>query len=242
MGADLVIAHLYPDLLRTYGDRGNVLVLQQRSEWRGFRAEVVPVSRGERIPPGARVILIGGGTDRIQEAIRTDLRSRGPELAAAVERGAVVIGVCGGYQLLGNVYITAGGMEIEGLGLLDVVTRRGRDRIIGRVRARAELWGKELELVGFENHGGRTSLGARARALATVEMGGGNDGRDGTEGAVQETVLGTYLHGPVLASNPIFADAILERAMAPRTGRWPLPPLDDTLEMAAHAHAGSLPR
>jgi lipid II isoglutaminyl synthase (glutamine-hydrolysing) len=242
MGADLVIAHLYPDLLRTYGDRGNVLVLQRRLEWRGFRAEVVPVSRGERIPPRARLILIGGGTDRIQEALRPDLRNRGPELAGAVERGAVVIGVCGGYQFLGKVYVTANGTQIEGLGLLDVITRSGHDRIIGRVRARAELWGRALELVGFENHRGRTSLGARAEALATVDMGGGNNGRDGTEGAVQGTVLGTYLHGPVLASNPLLADAILERALAPRTGRWPLPPLDDALETAAHRHALSLPR
>jgi CobQ-like glutamine amidotransferase family enzyme len=242
VGADLRIVHLYPDLLRTYGDRGNVLALRRRAEWRGFRIEVAAVSRGERIPADAGLILLGGGTDRVQEAIGEDLIGRRPELEDAVARGAVVLGVCGGYQFLGAAYVAADGTVIEGIGLLDVETRAGEDRLIGRVRATARLWEEDFELVGFENHGGRTTLGPAATALAAVEMGGGNDGRDSTEGAVQGTVVGTYLHGPVLPLNPAFADALLRRALAPRTGGVPLARLDDELETAAHTHALALPR
>jgi CobQ-like glutamine amidotransferase family enzyme len=240
--ADLVIVHLYPDLLRTYGDRGNVLTLERRAAWRGFRVAVVSVSRGERIPPRPGLVFLGGGTDRIQEAIGEDLARRGPELAQAADRGAVVFGVCGGYQFLGGVYASAEGVEIEGLGLLDAETRAGEDRLIGRVTATARLWGEEFELVGFENHGGRTTLAPSATPLATVQRGGGNNGVDGTEGAVQGTVVGTYLHGPILPANPAFADALLRRALAPRTGGEPLAPLDDELEAAAHANALALPR
>jgi CobQ-like glutamine amidotransferase family enzyme len=240
--ADLVIVHLYPDLLRTYGDRGNVLALERRAGWRGFSVEVVPVSRDDPMPRQAGVVLIGGGTDRAQEALGADLRDRGPELRAAVAGGTIVLGVCGGYQFLGRAYVAADRTRIQGLGLLDVTTRAGEDRIIGRVRARANLWGREFHLVGFENHGGRTSLGPEARPLASVEMGGGNDGSDGTEGAVQGTVVGTYLHGPVLPLNPGLADAILERALERRTGGAPLPALQDDLEDLAHSHAMSLPR
>ncbi len=241
-GADLVMVHLYPDLLRTYGDRGNVLTLERRASWRGFRVDVVQVSRGEPIPKGAGLVFLGGGTDRIQEAIGEDLAGRRPELAEAAERGAVVFGVCGGYQFLGGVYVSAEGAAIDGLGLLDMETRAGEDRLIGRVTANARLWGEEFELVGFENHGGRTTLASSSTPLAVVERGGGNNGDDGTEGAVQGTVVGTYLHGPVLPANPAFADALLRRALAPRTGGEPLAPLDDELETLAHQHALALPR
>ncbi len=242
MSADLVIVHLYPDMLRTYGDGGNVLTLRRRAEWRGFSVEVVLVSRGEPMPSDARLVLVGGGTDRVQGALGPDLLARGPELREAAASGAVVLGVCGGYQFLGRSCVLTDDTRIEGIGLLDVGTRASKDRIIGRVRARAELWGRQFRLVGFENHGGRTSLGTKAVALARVEMGGGNDGRTGTEGAVQGTVVGTYLHGPVLPSNPSFADALLDRALAPHTGGSPLPPLDDRLEVEAYAKALTLPR
>jgi lipid II isoglutaminyl synthase (glutamine-hydrolysing) len=242
MAPDLRIVHLYPDVLRTYGDSGNVLALERRATWRGFAVEVTAVSRGERIPPDAGVIFLGGGTDRVQEAIGEDLAGRRPELLEATERRAVVVGVCGGYQFLGRRYVTADGTSIDGLGLLDVETAAGDDRLIGRVRATARLWDQEFELAGFENHGGRTTLGPDAEPLAVVDMGGGNNGEDGGEGAVQGNVVGTYLHGPVLPSNPAFADAILRRALASRTGGAPLAPLDDELEAAAHANALTLPR
>jgi hypothetical protein len=155
VSADLVIVHLYPDMLLTYGDRGNVLTLRRRAEWRGFTVEVVSVSRGgEPMPPTASLVMVGGGTDRVQEALAPDLLGRGPELREAAARGAVVLGVCGGYQFLGRAYVLPDGREIEGIGVLDVTTRASEDRIIGRVRARADLWGRQFQLVGFENHGG----------------------------------------------------------------------------------------
>jgi CobQ-like glutamine amidotransferase family enzyme len=241
--ADLVLVHLYPDLLRTYGDRGNVLALLRRAEWRGFRVDVVATQRGDRLPESAGLIVIGGGTDRVQEIVGSELmeRERRADLIDAVGRGCVVLGVCGGYQFLGHRYVSADGGEIGGLGLLDVDTVAGEDRIIGRVRATARLWGHEFELVGFENHAGRTSLGRQATPLADVVMGDGNGG-DGTEGAIQATVVGTYLHGPVLPLNPAFADALLERALMPVLSGAPLDPLPDEAERRAHMYARSLKR
>jgi len=240
--ADLLLAHLYPDLLHTYADRGNILTLARRAEWRGFSVEVAAVSRGERLPQSPGLILIGGGTDRIQDVVAKDLLDRRPELEAAIAGGAVLLGVCGGYQFLGSRYVLADGRVIEGFAFLEIETVAGEGRIVGRVVARAKLWSREFELVGFENHGGRTHVGSAAVPLATVQRGGGNNGDDRTEGAVHGLVVGTYLHGPVLPANPAFADALLERALAHRTGGAPLAPLDDTLELAAHRRARNVRR
>jgi CobQ-like glutamine amidotransferase family enzyme len=239
---DLVVVHLYPDLLRTYGDTGNVLTLVRRATWRGFRVQVQPVSRGMRLPAGARLVMIGGGTDRVQELVGSDLAARAGELEDAVSAGCVVLGICGGYQLLGREYVTAAGATIAGAGLLDAVTRAGSPRIVGRVRADAVLWGRRFDVAGFENHAGRTSLGPDAAPLATVVRGGGDDGTGRSEGAVQGSVVGTYLHGPVLAINPAFADAVLEHALGARTGGAPLAALPDELEAAAHRRALTLRR
>ncbi len=235
---DLLLVSLYPDLLRTYGDRGNVLTLRQRAAWRGFDVRVEEVTRGDRLPPGANLVLIGGGTDRAQVLIGRDLRASKDALTDAAAAGCVILGICGGFQLLGRTYVTADGASIEGVGLLDVTTTTtARGRIVGRVRADAKLWGRTFELFGFENHGGRTHLGSAASPLATTSKGRGNNGEDRTEGAVKRTVIGTYLHGPVLPVNPAFADALLERALAPRIGGGSLPPLDDALEDDARREA-----
>jgi CobQ-like glutamine amidotransferase family enzyme len=233
----VVIAHLYPDLLRTYGARGNVLALARRAEWRGFSVRVDAVTRGDTLPSHADVVFMGGGTDRVQEIIGGDLRSRASELADAVARGTVVVGVCGGYQFLGRRYVDANGVPIEGLGLLDVETVAGPERIIGNVRAHGSLGDAAFDLIGFENHGGRTTLGPKAAPLATVPRGQGNNGVDGTEGAVQGRVIGSYLHGPVLPVNPGLADAILALALGEWLTDGRLEPLDDRLEVAAHAAA-----
>ncbi len=242
MRPDLRITHLYPDLLRTYGDRGNLLALARRSEWRGFSVQIEPVGRGDRMASRPDIVLIGGGTDRVQEAIGEDLLARRDALADAVADGTVILGICGGYQLLGHRYVDAEGREIPGLGLLDAETRAGSPRIIGRVRAEGALWGRSFELFGFENHGGRTVLGQAATALAVVPKKQGNNGEDGTEGAVQGLIVGTYLHGPVLPANPELADAILERALAGVTGGGALAPLDDSAEREAHELARKLKR
>jgi len=238
-GCDLVVVHLYADRLRTYGDRGNVLALARRAEWRGFGVRVCEVGRGEPLPPKTDIVLMGGGTDRVQEIVGEDLLSRGGELLEATAAGAVVIGICGGYQFLGRRYVDARGAVIEGLGILDVETIAGEGRIVGNVRAEATLREERFELIGFENHGGRTRLGPDARPLATVPQGQGNNGGDRTEGAVQGTAVGTYLHGPVLPANPRFADELLRMALAERLGGEPLAPLDDALEEAAHSAARS---
>lgn len=237
MAADLVITHLYPDLLRTYGDRGNVLALVRRAEWRGFRVRVESVSLGERLPSATRLVLIGGGTDRAQTIIGEDLLGRTRELGDLLDHGAVLIGICGGYQLLGHLYVAVDGTEIPGLGLLDVRTVGGEGRMIGRVRAQASLGEDTFELYGFENHAGRTHLGERAAPLASVPLGQGNNGDDRTEGAVQGRIVGTYLHGPVLPGNPHFADALLRQALHGVTGGAPLESLDDGLERAARREA-----
>jgi lipid II isoglutaminyl synthase (glutamine-hydrolysing) len=242
MTPDLSLVHLYPDLLMTYGDRGNVLTLSRRAAWRGFSVEVTGVSRGEPIPAHTDLVMIGGGSDRIQHLVGADFAEREGQLRELAAAGSVVLGVCGGYQLLGHRYAATDGAEVPGLGLLDVTTGAGSDRIVGRVSARAHVGERTFPLSGFENHAGRTHLGPDAVALATVPGGQGNNGEDGTEGAIQGTVVGTYLHGPVLPTAPEFADSLLAMALARVTAGAPLTPLDDTLETTARHFAESLSR
>jgi CobQ-like glutamine amidotransferase family enzyme len=231
------IVHLYPDLLGTYGDRGNVIVLAQRLRWRGIDVEVTSVERGQPLPPAADLIFMGGGQDRAQELIAPELLALARRIGEAAANGTTVFAVCGGYQLLGTHYRTAQG-DVPGLGLLDLWTEAGDDRILGNASVRCEIDGITGELVGFENHGGRTHLGAKAHALGTVTRGRGNNGNDGTEGAVQGNMIGTYLHGPILPRNAWFADVLLRRAVAKHGIE--LTPLDDALETAAHARGVEL--
>ncbi len=230
---DLVIVHLYPDLLMSYGDRGNVLTLARRAEWRGFSVRVIGVTRGEPLPTTVDIILIGGGSDRIQGLVGDDLARRAGGFADLVGGNTVILGVCAGYQLLGHRYVGVDGGEVRGLGLLDVTTRAGTARIVGRVSARASFDDRSFDVSGFENHAGRTFLGPAASPLCSVPKGKGNNGIDGTEGAVNGTVVGTYLHGPMLPTAPAFADALLVRALGRATGGAPLRPLDDSIEDAA---------
>ena len=234
MTAPIRIVHLYPDLLSTYGDRGNVICLAQRATWRGYDVAVDTVVRGQPIPDDPDVIFIGGGQDRCQQLAAPDLLDKAGTIADAAQRGAVVFAVCGGYQLLGTTYRTADD-EVPGLGLLDLSTQAGTDRFIGNAAVRASIGDTRGMIVGFENHAGRTFLGPAARPLGRVTNGRGNNGRDGTEGAVQGTIVGTYLHGPVLARNSWLADALLNLALA-RRGERPMDPLDDKFERGAHAH------
>ena len=241
-GPDLVVVHLYPDLLMTYGDRGNVLTLARRAQWRGFKVEIAGVSRGDPFPRRTDLVVIGGGSDRVQSLVGGDLSDRGPQLAEMVAGGTVILAVCGGYQLMGHSYVAVDGSHVPGLGLIDLKTTAGSDRIIGRVRARATFDGKTFDVTGFENHAGRTYLGPGAGPLAAVAKGQGNNGEDGTEGAAQGGIVGTYLHGPVLPTSPALADALLARALHRVTGGAPLADLDDELEETAAKAALSLRR
>jgi lipid II isoglutaminyl synthase (glutamine-hydrolysing) len=237
----LRVCALYPDLMNIYADRGNLLMLRRRCEWRGIGFELVGVGIGESLDPdGADLFYMGGGQDRDQELCAGDLReTKGAALAGAAERGALILGVCGGYQLLGHAY-QLDSRELPGIGLLDVRTERSDgQRLIGNVAIEVELPGVNGHriLAGFENHGGRTHMGPKAEPLGRVLHGHGNNGRDGHEGARSGNVIGTYLHGPLLPKNAWFADWLIETALAAGGALSSLAPLDDDLEDRAHADA-----
>ncbi len=235
----LTIGFLYGRLMNIYGDRGNVVTLAQRARWRGIDVETVTINAGDALDPErCDVYVFGGGQDREQFVVADDLASgTGERLTAAVAGGAVVLSVCGGYQLLGHYYRPHGHEELRGLGLIDAHTIAGDTRFIGNVSLRGSLG----NLVGFENHSGRTYLGCGALPLGTVTKGSGNNGEDGTEGAYTGKVYGTYMHGPVLPKNPALADRILQEALERRHGPVSLPPLDDAFEERAHESARSRP-
>ncbi|GAA1431331.1 glutamine amidotransferase [Microlunatus lacustris] len=216
-GRRVEVVLVYQSLLGIYGDRGNATVLAKRLAWRGFDAVLTTVEPGEPLPDSGDVYLLGGGEDAAQISAVKALRADGG-LHRAVDRGAAVLAVCAGYQIVGRSFTVADGpddRQIDGLGLLDVTTTRGPVRAVGEILSRwrgHEDDGDAQWLSGFENHGGHTVLGPDATPLATVEVGVGNCG-DGTEGAVAGTVVGTYPHGPVLARNPALADHVLELAL-----------------------------
>ncbi len=246
----LSVCALYPDLMNIYADRGNLLVLERRCRWRGIGFELAASGLGESFDPGAHdLFYLGGGQDRDQRLCADDLlETKREALHAAAGRGAVVLGVCGGYQLLGRSY-TLGEERIEGVELLDVDTvREDHERLIGNVAIEVSLGGEGSEideqdaiksasgiLAGFENHGGRTRLGERAHPLGRVLKGHGNDGRSGMEGARRGNTIGTYLHGPLLPKNVWFADWLIARALGLDPDE--LTPLDDALEREAHLSA-----
>ncbi len=239
-GAALRVCALYPDLMNIYADRGNLIVLERRCEWRGIGFELTASGLGEPLDPdGHDVYYIGGGQDRDQRLCAEDLLdTKASALRAAAARDAVILGVCGGYQLLGNAY-TLGDERIEGVGLLDLETiREDGPRLIGNVAIDPTgLPGTPhgALLAGFENHGGRTYLGAGQAPLGRVLRGKGNDGRSGVEGAIAGATIGTYLHGPLLPKNVWFADWLIARALAWAPGA--LAALDDTVEDQTHAAA-----
>ncbi|HXG41968.1 MAG TPA: glutamine amidotransferase [Dehalococcoidia bacterium] len=239
----LRLSWLYPRHMNIYGDRGNIIVLRERCAARGIELEVEELGPGDPLDPVRYdIYFLGGAQDREQRLVACDLvAQKGPALREAVEDGAVVLAVCGGYQLLGRFYRTAEGEELPGLGLFDAWTVHpgpGVRRFIGNV---AVSWERGT-LVGFENHGGRTYLGPGARPLGRVLAGYGNNGEDGGEGAVYRNAFGTYLHGPLLPKNPHLADHLISLAIARRYGEVPLPPLDDALAWSAHRRALRLAR
>ena len=237
------IVALYPELLSIYADRGNVRVLAQRARWRGLDVALAPVRLGEALDPAAAdVILIGGGQDRDQALVAEALISQAPALRSAIADGVPVLAVCGGYQLLGHRYVDQSGAATPGAGLVDLETTAGSDRLIGNVLVRVELGGAEHDLVGFENHAGRTLLGAGVQPFGRVEAGAGNDGVSGLEGCRVERVIGTYVHGPLLPKNPWLADQLLAWACEHNGLSPDLQALDDTLELAAAAAAAELAR
>jgi lipid II isoglutaminyl synthase (glutamine-hydrolysing) len=235
---NIVVGHLYPDYLNIYADRGNIAVLARRAAWRGHELEVRTISVGQPVRPGEHDLLyVGGGQDREQALVAEDLVAKADGVRAAVDGGAALLAVCGGYQLMGRSYRGFHGEDLPGIGLLPLETVAGDTRMIGDVLLECELEpGVVRTLAGFENHAGRTELDPGADPLGRVVAGFGNDGESGFEGCRVGRVVGTYLHGPLLPRNPWFADWVLAQALAHRLGDAPVfEPLPDDLEQQAHA-------
>ncbi len=230
MPGPLKIAHLYPDLLNLYADKGNIRTFVKRLEWRGIEATVLPVHIHDSLQLSEyHLVLLGGGSDREQAIIGETLRPLRAEWQAAVKHGLPLLAICGGYQLLGEFYQLPTGEKVEGLHLLDMYTTAQEPRLIGNVAIQTEQYGT---LVGFENHGGRTFH--HHPPLGRVIAGNGNNGLDEQEGVHDLNIFGTYIHGPLLPKNPVFADAVLQIALDYAGLAHTLSPLDDRLEQAAH--------
>ncbi len=240
MAERLRVCALYPDLMNIYADRGNLMLFQRRCEWRGLGFELSGAGIGDQIDPDDHdLFYLGGGQDRDQRLCAEDLATvKRDALHAAAERGRVIFGVCGGHQLLGHAY-ELGGERLPGVGLVDLETVRDPGpRLIGNVAIEVDLGDGPRVLAGFENHGGRTHLGSGEQALGRVLKGHGNNGTDGMEGVrggAHGTVIGTYLHGPLLPKNAWFADWLVQSALGLQSGA--LAPLEDELEELAHAAA-----
>ncbi|MDP9315009.1 MAG: glutamine amidotransferase [Chloroflexota bacterium] len=236
----LAIAHLYPEQMNIYGDRGNILTLRQRCQWRGIAVRVDGIKPGQVVDWASYdLVFFGGGQDSGQALIADDFVQRhGASLKAAIDDGLVLLAICGGYQLLGHYFLTHTGDKLPGIGALDVHTVGGEKRLIGNILI--EWTGQKRgavrrTLVGFENHSGRTYLGTGVQPLGLVQRGFGNNGEDRTEGAVYRNAHGCYMHGSLLPKNPHFADHLLSLALERRHGAVAgLVPLDDGLEVQAH--------
>jgi CobQ-like glutamine amidotransferase family enzyme len=234
--SELRLLALYPEQMNIYADRGNILFLRRRCEWRGLGFSYAAAGPGERFDPKAHdLVYLGGGQDRDQAAVADDMvASKRAAIAAAIDDGAVMLAVCGGYQLLGHGY-RLGDERLPGLGLVDLETvREEGPRLIGNVAIEVDPGTGSRTLAGFENHGGRTYLGAGAEPLGRVIEGFGNNGKDGFEGVRRANLIGTYLHGPLLPKNVWLADHLIAAALERRYGDRPqLAPLDDELELEA---------
>ena len=222
---ELRIGHLYPKLLNIYGDGGNIITLKNRTIWRGLRVNIDEINSGDTSIAEHDIYFIGGGQDLQQIEVSKELQRHKEFLTAERDRGAVFLGICGGYQLLGHYYQPSEGDKLPGISLLDAYTVAGNKRFIGNVTVNWE----DDTLVGFENHSGLTYLQGETKPIGTMIVGNGNNGQDKTEGARYKNVFGTYMHGSFLPKNPKFADYLLELALEEK-----LEPLDDAIERNTH--------
>ena len=245
----LTIGWLYPELMSTYGDRGNIIVLQRRCEWRGIKIEIINIDQTTTTQQLTTIDLLfgGGAQDHEQEIVMKDLQKKGKTIKELIEKDIPALFVCGAPQLIGNYYEPAVGKRIEGLGIFDMVSQQeglDKPRLIGNVVANV-LWENfsinnqkpvtNNQIVGFENHGGRTYLGKTAKPFAKIIKGFGNNGTDGTEGVVYKNAIGCYLHGPLLPKNPQLADFLIKTALEVKyKEKINLKPLDDALERQAN--------
>lgn len=250
----LNICHLYPDLMDTYGDRGNILALQYRCKQRNMKVIYSPLTINDKLSTNYYdLFFFGGGQDKAQEIVGEDLKSKSKALKESIENGAALLSICGGYQLLQNYFKTAEGTKIPGIGLFNAHTEASETRMMDNLLI--EINPKLLpdikknyprttnhepptnKLVGFENHSGKTYLEEGTMPLGTVIKGSGNNGEDKTEGAVYKNAFGCYLHGSLLPKNPHFADYLITKALVKKYGEVELDPLDDSIEWHAHESA-----
>ena len=233
---ELKICHMYPDVLNLYGDGGNIICMKKRLNWRGIEASVTKLPIGERASlAGFDIVFIGGGQDFEQEVLLDDLhRGKDREIISAIDDGVVFLTICGGYQMMGSYYETYDGKRCDFIGAVDLYTVGSKQRMIGNYKFRCADDAGGSVVVGFENHSGKTYLGADAKPLGQVLAGFGNNGEDGTEGVRHKNLFGCYCHGPMLPKNPAFCDMLLQTALERRYGAVTLAPLDDRAELAAH--------
>ena len=233
---ELKICHMYPDVLNLYGDGGNIICMKKRLNWRGIEASVTKLPIGERASlADFDIVFIGGGQDFEQEVLLDDLhRGKDREIMSAIDDGVVFLTICGGYQMMGSYYETYDGKRCDFIGAVDLYTVGSKQRMIGNYKFRCADDAGGSVVVGFENHSGKTYLGADAKPLGQVLAGFGNNGEDGTEGVHHKNLFGCYCHGPMLPKNPAFCDMLLQTALERRYGAVTLDPLDDRAELAAH--------
>lgn len=233
------LLQLYPRDMNIYGDWGNTLTLMRRLEWRGYTVELLEYNPSDTFPQDVDLIVGGGGQDSGQNRIQQDLKKIGPTLKQLANDGVPMLMICGLYQLFGKFFKTRQGEVIEGIGLFDIETYGGDTRMIGNIVTTSELFG---DIIGYENHSGITVLGETAQPFGTVRRGAGNNGKDGTEGAMYKNVIGTYLHGSLLPKNPLVADWLIDKAVVRKYGEFSANPTEDHLVIEARRIAISRPR
>lgn len=235
----LKILQLYPRDMNIYGDHGNTLVLAKRAEWHGYSVELLSYNPGDVFPDEVDIIIGGGGQDSGQDKIQADLLAISDKLHALANAGTPMLMICGLYQLFGNFFKTQDGHVIQGIGLFDLETHAGPERLIGNIVTHSNTFG---DIIGYENHSGQTFLGQGLKPLGTVVKGAGNNGQDDTEGARYKNVIGTYLHGSLLPKNPAIADYLIEKAAIKKFGDFTPTVIDDRFATLARKHAFKRPR
>lgn len=233
------LLQLYPRDMNIYGDWGNTLTLMRRLEWRGYKVELLEYNPGDTFPQDVDLIVGGGGQDSGQNRIQQDLKKVGPTLQRLANDGVPMLMICGLYQLFGKFFKTRQGEVIEGIGLFDIETYGGDTRMIGNIVTTSESFG---DIIGYENHSGVTMLGEAAQPFGTVRRGAGNNGKDGTEGAMYKNVIGTYLHGSLLPKNPLVADWLIDKAVVRKYAQYTAGPINSLFDATARKIAATRPR
>lgn len=239
MNQQLTIVQLYAKDMNIYGDNGNALVLKQRAMWHGHDVKLVEYNPGDAFPKQVDLIIGGGGQDSGQDKIQEDLLKIGPTLRKLAQDGTPMLVICGLYQLFGNFFRTQDGHTIQGIGLFDIETVAGPERLIGNIVTHSEEFG---DIVGYENHSGQTYLGESVTPLGQIVRGAGNNGHDDFEGARYKNVIGSYLHGSLLPKNPALADWLIEKAAINKFASFTRTAIDDRFAALAREHAMKRPR